>query len=249
MTDAGVIIQARTDSVRFPQKVLKLIEGKPMLWHVIKRAKAIGVPTIVATSSRTTDDIITQIADESNISYFRGSDNDVLDRYYNAAKAFSFDIIVRVTADCPLLDPDLSRTVLDTLIKRNLDYVRVGESFPDGLSTEAFTFATLQTVWCDAKLQSEREHVTPYIYKNPEKFRMFQIISPNNVGHYRLSVDYPDDLEFVRAIYSELYQGNVFHMKEIFSLLERKPHLTKMNASHMRNEGYEKSLREDRLPG
>ena len=242
----GVIIQARTDSDRFPNKVLKKIEGKPMLWHVIERCKKMNLPIIVATSNRSIDDSIVEISHMCNVKNFKGSADDVLDRFYHAAKNFSLDLIIRLTADCPLIDPKESIKVVDVLQKGEFDYAGLdGKKYPDGLDTEGFTFETLEKAWKNSDLLSQREHVTPYIKDPNNGFKISIIPSPQDLSKYRWTVDYPDDLEFVKMIYRELNHGKPFYMNDILNLLKKKPHLTKINSSHTRNEGYLTSLRKD----
>ena len=169
-----VIIQARTDSRRLPGKVLLKIEGKPMLWHVINRIKKINVKEmIVATTGRKIDDDIVTIANNFGLKSYRGKTNDVLDRFYCAAKESNAEIIIRITADCPLIDPNESKKVLKKFISGKYDYAsNDSETYPNGLDTECFTFKALEDAWKGAKLKSEREHVTPYIWKNPKRFKI-----------------------------------------------------------------------------
>lgn len=242
---AAVIIQARTDSSRFPNKVLQNLANKPMLWHVIERSKGLNIPVIVATTKRDLDKLIVQIAKDCDVNFFRGSGDDVLDRYYCAAKEFSLDFIIRITADCPLIDPKVSIKVLNTLLNQKVDYVGTDNSYPDGLDTEGFTFETLQKTWTRTNLRSQREHVSPYMTEPSNGFKIMRISAYKNFGKHRWTVDYEDDLQFVRRIYSELYKGQIFHMEEILKLLEKKPELLRINSGHLRNEGYAKSLKED----
>lgn len=241
----AIIIQARTDSERFPNKVLQKINDKPVLWHVIERCKPLDIPIIVSTTNRSIDDPIIEITKDCNVNFFRGSTNDVLDRFYQTAKSFSLDFIIRITADCPLIDSIESNKVLEILKTGNYDYVALDDTtYPDGMDTEGFSFTALKKAWDESKLSSEKEHVTPYI-KNPQNnFTNFLIKSKNNYSQYRLTVDYPDDLELIQNIYSELYSKNIFHLNEIITLLEKKPNLL-INSSHVRNDGYAKSLRND----
>ena len=242
----AIIIQARCDSERFPKKILKKIEKNPVLWHVIERCKKMNLPIVVNTSERSIDDPIVKVAHDCGVNFFRGSPMDVLDRYYQTAKKFSVDLIIRITADCPLIDPIESLKVVEALKTGKYDYVALdGTKYPDGLDTEGFTFTALSNAWNNAQLKSEREHVTPFIKKSINGLRMRVISVSKNLSHHRWTVDYPDDLKFVQLVYSELYQGDVFHMDDILELLEKKPELMKINYHHIRNEGYLKSLKED----
>jgi len=242
----GIIIQARCDSARFPEKVLQKIEGHSMLWHVIQRCIATNFPVIVSTTNRKIDDPIIDIALSCNVNYFRGSVNDVLDRFYQTAKQFNLDGIIRITADCPLIDPNESKKVGLKLKTKQFDYVGLnGKKYPDGLDTEGFTFQTLENIWKNAKLKSEREHVTPYLKKNKKNFKI-QIIEPkSDLSKFRFTVDHPDDLEFVRKIYSELYKKDIFYLHDILDFLKNHPETLAINSSHKRNQGYIKSLLKD----
>lgn len=242
-----IIIQARTDSRRFPKKVLAIVKGKPLLWHVINRVKQMNHDKIVvATTSRKIDDKIVEIAKMSNVKYFRGKTNDVLDRFFKTAKKYDADIIVRITADCPLIDPIESNKVIDRFLTGKYDYVTSDdETYPKGIDTECFSFTLLKKAWKNAKLKSEREHVTPYIWKRPNKFKIGKIYNSNPIKQ-RWVVDYKDDLVFVKKIYEKLYMNSkVFVMKDILKILKKEPQLLKINQDHDPNEGYNLSLKND----
>lgn len=247
----GAIIQARTNSTRLPKKVIKIIEGKPVLWHVIERVKRVRNinKVILATTDKKEDDILEKIAKKLNIPVFRGSENDVLDRYYQTAKVFRIDPIVRITADCPLLDPKVVEKVVDFYLKGNYDYVSNVHppTFPDGLDVEVFSFKTLKKIWEKAKLSSEREHVTSYISNHPWMFKTGNVRSPKDLNYLRLVLDEKEDLILIRKIYKELYNKNPFFgLEEILELFRRKPELIKINQDIKRNEGYLESLKEDK---
>jgi len=245
--EIGIIIQARCDSGRFPKKILQKINGRSILWHVIERIKNIDVPVFVATTTRSIDESIIDIAKECNVKFFQGSTNDVLDRFYQTARKFSINNIIRITADCPLIDPNESKKVIKKLLEGNYDYVALDDStYPDGLDTEGFTFDALEKCWTCAKLPSEREHVTPYI-KNPQNnFKQYAIKFNKNYSQYRLTVDYSDDLDLIKKIYSQLYTGEIFYINDIIDLINKNPQLSEINSSHIRNEGYTKSLKNDK---
>lgn len=232
-------------SSRLPGKVMADIAGWPMLFHVvsrIRRAKRINL-VAVATSIHVSDDPIVNFCREHNISCFRGSEDDVLDRFYQAAKHFQADIIVRLTADCPLHDPAVIDRVVEALLEGNADFVSGGmkTTYPDGLDAAAFSIEVLGRVWREAELKSDREHVTSYIHKNPGTFRLKTIRHAEDLSHLRWTVDEPRDLEFVRTIYSHM--GDAFWgMKEILDLLKLHPELNRINTGITRNEGYLLSL-------
>lgn len=249
-TNCIIIIQARSDSKRLPGKVLSYIEGKPLIWHVINRAKRMKRgQVIVATTTRKLDGDIVRIANRAGVRCFRGKTNDVLDRFFEAAIKFKANTIVRITADCPLIDPYEGDKVVTKFLTGNYDYVsNDSKTYPNGLDTECFSFDALKKAWKEAKLKSEREHVTPYIWKNPEKFKIGTIHNSNKtrLSHLRWSVDYADDLDFVRQVYSKLHTNRrIFLMKDILHLLKKEPNLAKINAKHKRNEGYLISLKND----
>jgi len=221
-----------------------------MLWHVIRRVKEMKCgKIIVATTKRKMDDEIINIAKSLHVNTFRGETNNVLDRYYKASMRFNGDIIVRITADCPLIDPNESRKIVDKFLEGGYDYVSNGsQTYPNGVSTECFSFYSLEKAWNESRLRSEKEHVTPYIWKNPDKFRIFILHRKDKkkLNHLRWSVDYKDDLEFVRKIFSKLYKNNrIFKMNDVLRLLKKNPELSKINSQHDNNEGYKISLKKD----
>ncbi len=242
------IVQARMTSSRLPGKVLMEICREPILHHVVARLKASRMITriVVATSVDATDDTIGRWCDGNSIDVFRGSLDDVLDRYYNAAKAFGAKTIVRITADCPLLDPGVVDEVIGEFLSGAYDYASTGGRYPDGLDTEVFSFEALERAHAEAKLASEREHVTPYIWKHPGEFRLSSIRCEEDLSHMRWTVDDPEDFLFVTKVYEGLYgDKKVFDMNDILAFLKKRPELSEINSGTLRNEGYAKSLRED----
>jgi len=245
------IIQGRMSSRRLPGKVLMHIAGSPLLAHVIRRAEAAEVfdSVVFATSTDPADDPVAAYCAMSGYACFRGDLNDVLERYFQAAKSYRADVITRLTADCPLLDPAVIRTVAQMFDSTHHDYVSnaIERTYPDGLDTEVFSIAALTRARNEAKLPSEREHVTPYIYKHPELFRIKHITQKQDLSSLRWTVDERRDLEFVRAVFAELGNG-IFGQEEILALLARKPELTSINADIACNEGYHRSLHEESFP-
>ena len=245
------IIQARMGSKRLPDKILKLLDDKntvlDFLLNQISSSKLLN-KVIIATTTLDEDDVLENYAKKMKIDCFRGSCEDVLDRYYQCAKKFSLSTIIRITSDCPLIDPKQSMKVLKELLANNDDYVSLDDkTYPDGLDTEVFTFIALEKAWKNAKLKSEREHVTPFLYNPDNNFKIKKIPYKKNLSNLRWTVDYDDDLEFVRRIYSYLYKKQIFFMEDILELLEKNPELKKINSSHSRNEGYAKSLEDDKI--
>lgn len=242
------LIQARMTSSRLPGKVLQDIGGCPMLLRVVDRAKQAKTIDIVAviTSTHESDDAIEQCCNENGIQVFRGNLDDVLDRYYQAAIHFHADAIVRITADCPLLDPAISDLVVEAFKNGNYDYVSnaIECTYPDGLDTEVFHFDALKRAWQSADLKSEREHVTAYIYKHPEIFRLGMVKHSEDYSALRWTVDIQADLDFVRAVYA-YFDGKNFDMTEILHFMKEHPEVSSINAGQLRNEGYQKSLADD----
>ena len=242
------LIQARMSSTRLPGKVLQDISGIPMLLRVVERANQAKTfdQVAVITSTHDSDDVIKICCRENGILCFRGNLDDVLDRYYQATLHFKADVIVRITADCPLLDPEIIDQVVRTFQSGNYDYVSntIECTYPDGLDVEIFDFAALEKAWRDAKLKSEREHVTAYIYKRPELFRIGCVKHEEDLSAHRWTVDTPQDLAFVRAIYDH-FKSKSFGMREIFDFLKQNPEIAGLNAGQIRNEGYLKSIQED----
>ena len=240
------LIQARMGSSRFPGKVLEDLCGKPMLWRVMERVRRSARidRIVVATTDREIDDPVARFCEEGKVACFRGSEEDVLDRFYQAAKANHADVIVRITADCPLIDPAVIDKILERFERGDCDYVSniFRYTYPDGLDTEVFSFAALERAWLEARKPSEREHVTPYL--RTEKFRTANVESevPVAPGRYRWTVDHPADLEFVRKVYAAFSGNGDFGFKQVFDLLKERPDLATIQVETISNEGYYKSL-------
>lgn len=244
------IVQARMGSTRLPQKVAKPILGKPMLVHQIERVKqARRIDKIViATTVKGEDDIVARMAQEAGAECFRGSESDVLDRYYQAAKKASADIVIRITGDCPLSDPRVIDETIDYFLKnkKDIDYTSKPTNYPEGLDMEIFPFGVLERAWNEATKPSEREHVTPYIYNHPEIFRVRQWQSgAEDFSTMHWSVDTGEDFEFVTKVFEGLYlQKPDFSKDDVIALLNKEPHLLK-GKEGTGYEGYAKSLKED----
>lgn len=245
-----VIIQARMGSSRLPGKVLMPLGGKPSVQHVIERARLIrGVDEVVlATSVSACDDPLVAFCQSFGVPVMRGSEDDVLDRYYQAAKAAQADVVMRITGDCPLLDPDESSKVLELFLSSEADYVSNTNPpmLPDGLDTEAFRFKTLETAWKMATKKSEREHVTLYIFTRPEQFRVESVKQEVDVSGSRWTLDEDRDYRMLSAVYAELTLRKQFGtLQEVLAVLRDHPWIAQLNGSIARNEGLKKSLRED----
>ena len=248
MKQVVAIIQARMGSTRLPGKVFREACGRPLLWHLIYRlGKARTVEDIVlATSTLGEDKILTDKAQEWGVKAFAGSPDDLLDRYYQAAKKYDADPFLRITGDCPLIDPQIVDRVVGEFLSGDYDVVGTDETFPDGLDTSICSFQALEKAWREAALPSEREHVGPYIIKHPELFKVKAISYPVNLSHLRWTVDQEEDLILVRQVFGRLFrEGEIFYTEDILKLLEKEPHLLEINSHIVRNEGYLKSLEED----
>lgn len=231
-----VIIQVRMKSTRLPGKVLKNIAGKPILAHVIERLKDARLvdEIVIATTTKDEDRTILKFANESRVKSFAGSEEDVLDRYYQAAKRCEADVIVRITSDCPLIDPGVVDKIIAFYLKYRgtVEYVSnfLKRSYPRGLDTEVFCFEVLETAWQQSKEPYQREHVTPYVYEHPEIFRLVNVENNEDLSHMRWTVDEARDLEFVKEVYKRLYkEGKNFLMEDILTLLRKEPQLMEIN--------------------
>lgn len=248
------LIQARTGSTRLPGKIFMEFSGKPDLFHVYNRAKKSKMidKVIIATTDEKSDDKVFEYCKKENIECFRGSEDDVLDRFYQCCKQQGLseqDIVVRITADCPLIDPFIIDEVIDYFLNNDFDYVSnaIEPTYPDGLDTEVFTFLVLKKSWEEAKLPSEREHVTPYIRNNEPLFKIGSFKNSTDLSHYRWTLDEIEDYQLINIIYETLYsQDDVFITKDILLLIKNNPQLNEINNKYARNEGYLKSLEADK---
>lgn len=231
----GCIVQARIGSTRLPKKVLLAINpSETVLSFGIKQIQQCNLidKVVIATTDLREDDELVEYIKKFNMPVFRGSSMDVLERYYQCAKKFSFSIIIRITSDCPLIDPTIVDEIISNFInnKNSFDYasnVHPQRTFPHGSDIEIFTFEALETAWKEAKKPSEREHVTPYLYNN-KKFKLFNHTSKNDLSNFRWTVDYLEDLELVRQIILKI-QARPILINDILTLLSENPELKKIN--------------------
>ncbi len=241
------IIQARMGSTRLPGKVLLPLGDTTVLGHTmrqVKKAEKIG-KVIIATSTEKDDDRIEAYCKETGIEVFRGSSNDVLDRYYKAAIAYGAENIARITADCPLIDPAVIDRVATEYEKGECDYISTGRvisTFPDGMDTEIFSFGALKTAWQEAKLPSEREHVTTFIWNHPERFRVIEVKNDRDLSSVRVVLDEERDYQVIKKI---ILQVPELSMKSVVHYIEAHSKVAKINDSIVRDEGYFKSLKQD----
>ena len=244
------IIQARMSSKRLPGKVLLPLCGYPVIEHVVRRVKECKkINTIVvATSKSKADWPIVNWCKKNKINFFQGSLNDVLDRYYKASILFKADIIVRVTGDCPVIDPKILDEVIIRFKKKNYDFYSLGGNFPDGLDCQVFTFKALKKSSIEAKLKSDREHVGTYIENtNRNSFKIGAYKKFKKLSHHRWTIDEPRDYKFLKKIFDKLFKNfnENFYTKEILKLLKKEPKLLKINSGIVRNAGYKKSIKLD----
>ncbi|WKZ26170.1 MAG: glycosyltransferase family protein [Candidatus Paceibacterota bacterium] len=242
------IVQARISSTRLPGKILKEINRKPMLWYVLERLKKSEKidKIVLATSDHEDDNEVIEFCRGNNQNYFRGSLNDVLKRFADCAREYpEFDTIVRVTGDCPLIDPEVVDEVVSAFKKEKADYASnaLKETYPDGIDVEVFTRKSLLESDEEAKLGSEREHVTLYIRNNP-KYKKVNIENDQDLSKFRLTVDNPEDFEVIKFLIENY--GYELEFKEYCDLLLENPEVMAKNAKIVRNEGLLKSLKEDK---
>ncbi|MDO8620290.1 MAG: glycosyltransferase family protein [bacterium] len=234
----AILIQARMGSTRLPGKSMKLLSGKPLLWHVVarcKRAKKADV-VVVATSRNSEDDAILKFCASENIPCYRGSHDNVLSRYYETAKHLGAETIIRITSDCPLIDPALIDQCIEAFEKGGVDYVsnvNPVRTFPRGLDVEVFSFNALSRAHKEATADYEREHVTPYLWQN--KNNQFTIGEPivatsSYLRPYRLCVDYQEDFDVVERIYREFYEeGEIIPTLSAIAFLDTHPEVASLN--------------------
>ncbi len=247
ITKVTAIIQARMTSTRLPGKVLKQVLGKPLLSYLVERLSRVQRidQIMVATTKNRTDDPIERLVTNLSIPVFRGSEANVLDRFYQAAKTVQAEHILRITADCPLIDPVLIDELIEFYHREKFDYASNCDppSLPDGLDAEVFSFDVLAKAHANAKLPSEREHVTPYIRNHPDKFKIGNLAYSPDLSHLRWTVDEPDDFILVRELIESIYPlKSDFNMGDVLAQLQKSPSLCQINAHIQRNEGAIKSL-------
>ena len=246
----GCIIQARMGSTRLPGKAMLDVENdKTVLYFVIKQLQNCKLidKIIVATTTLEDDNKIANFSKDLGIDCFRGSSNNVLDRYYQCAKEYSIFTIVRIPSDKPLIDPEIVDNVVSMFRNNSYDYITnfvSNPTFPSGTEVEIFSINALKKVWEKAKLPSEKEHVTPYFVNHKDEFKITHIENSENLSHLRWAVDRIEDLKLVRKIVSKIKKRPII-MKDIIDLFAREPELVEINKNVNRKEGELKSLKED----
>jgi spore coat polysaccharide biosynthesis protein SpsF len=248
------IIQARMGSTRLPGKILMPISGKPLLWHIVQRLASVSKidKVIIATSDSSFDDPVIAMAADNGISIYRGSEMDVLERFHDAAELYKADHVIRVTGDCPLVDPQIIEKLIGLYFGSDYDLCGVAcgagmvyqtevKRFPDGLDAEIFSMKTLSEAHQNAKSKLHREHVTPYIWKNEEQYSVGALHpEKEDYSQHRWTVDNEEDFKLIRWIYEVLYsRDKLFTFNDILKLLSTNPLKNKLNKHLIGEEGYE----------
>ncbi len=228
------IVQARMGSTRLPGKILMDLAGETVLARVVRRScrAALVDQVVVATSVSTKDDKVVSECVRLGVEHFRGSETDVLDRYYHCAEAFSAQTVIRITADCPVIDPALVDLTICAFRQKPCDYASnaLVPSYPRGLDVEVFTMSALTRAWHDARKPYEREHVTPYLYEHPELFRLISVNAGRNHSDLRWTLDTVEDLKLLRAIHARLGERDDFCWQDVLQIVEREPQLCLINS-------------------
>ena len=240
-----LIVQARMGSTRLPGKIAMDIGGHSMLARVVSRARRARTitRTIVATTTSAADHGVPAMADALGVEVFRGDEDDVLDRYYAAARATHADVVVRVTADCPLIEPDILDKVVRAFVSATppADFAAntLRRTYPQGLDVEVASFAAIERAWRDARRPYQRSHVFPYLYENPQTFRLLGV-TDDDADHstMRWTVDTAADLAFVRAVYARFGNELFVGWRDVVALLDREPDLLEINA-HVQHKALE----------
>lgn len=229
----GIITQARMTSTRLPGKIFMEVKNKPLLQYHIERLKQTGLEIAIATTTNLTDDCVFDFANANSVKVHRGSENNVLSRYYEAAAKFGYDIIIRVTSDCPLIDPHLIRNGVEKYLKLNNPnlYMSVGveRTFARGFDFEIFSFQSLEEAYRSAIEESDIEHVTPYIWRNRSgKIELYHVKQTENNSNFRITVDTAEDFELIKILIEE-YNADALSHVEIENILKTHPELVAIN--------------------
>ncbi len=249
-----IVVQARTGSTRLPRKILKPILGKSLLYRQMERILAAEeqFDCVVATTTDSEDDAVVDICERNDFEFFRGHPTDLLDRHYRAAKEFNADTVAKIPSDCPLIDPRIIDKVIRFYRENQDKYDFVSNlhpaGYPDGNDVEIMPMEVLKKAWLEAKKEHEREHTTPYIWDNTDKFRIGNVEWETGLDYsmsHRFTIDYQEDYEFIKRIYEELYPKNpIFSLEDILNLLKEKPEIYKINEKYAGVNWYRNNLDE-----
>lgn len=248
------LIQARTSSSRFPKKILMTLGGKTLLERMFERVLSASETgnVVVATTTDSDDNIIKDICIENKIKVYRGHPSDLLDRHFKAALEYDADAVVKIPSDCPLIDPNIITKVIKYYSDNSGTYDYVSNlhpaTYPDGNDVEVMSMSALKIAWENASKDFEREHTTPYIWENTDKFRIGNVEWETGLDYsmsHRFTIDYMEDYLFIKTIYDELYNSNPdFSLIDILNLLERKPEIKKINEKFIGVNWYRNHLNE-----
>jgi len=246
METVVAILQARMGSTRLPGKVLRQVLGRPLLWYEIerlRRCRAID-KIVLATSDQPADNPLAEFGREMGLDVYRGAENDVLDRYTQAARLHDAGHIMRVTGDCPLIDPDICTRVVQRYFDTGADYVVTSQEFAEGLDCEVFSRRMLELAWAEARLGSEREHVTLFFHNNADRFQLHELENGRDDSWCRITVDEPEDFELVRNVLEALYPklGPEMNFDDVRKYLDEHPEIQAINKHIVRNQGLALSL-------
>jgi spore coat polysaccharide biosynthesis protein SpsF len=239
------IIQARLSSTRLPGKVMTTFSGNTLLGHILERlsfAKSLSA-VVVATTDSKRDDTLVEWLEKKGVAYYRGSESDVLNRYYEAAEKFGARHIARITSDDPFKDPKIIDAVAELYFSEKLDFAYNNHppTFAEGLDTEIFSMDALRTAEKASADPFEREHMTQYLYRHPEKFRQKNLANPVDFSHHRWTIDTEKDLDLAKKVYDDLYMpGRIFLAEDILRLIEKKPEIAQINMDVTRSAMYKK---------
>ncbi len=248
------VIQARTGSSRLPNKIFLPLCYKTLLYRMYERVAASKLKgtIVIATTTDISDDKVEELCKDYQLNCFRGHPTDLLERHFQTAKLFSADVVVKIPSDCPLIDPNVIDKVLQFYTDNSEKYDYVSNlhpaTYPDGNDVEVMSFAALQNAWENAKLELEREHTTPYLWENPDKFRIANVVWETGIDYsmsHRFTIDYEKDYNFIKQVYDELYPiNNKFTLEDILDLLDRKPEIKKINEEYCGVNWYRNHLDE-----
>ena len=246
--NVGIIIQARLGSKRLPNKITKKILNKRIIEYLIERLRKFfkSIPIIISTTNLSEDKLIVDIAKNYNLKFFCGKTDDVLNRFYETTKKFNINNIVRITSDCPLVEPKIIQKIIKFYLKNSYTHVYSGQSFAEGLDCEIFSFEALKNANFNAKKKSEREHVTLY-FKN-QNFKRFSLENNKDESKYRIVLDYPEDFEVIKKIIEKLYpiHGSNIAFAHIKEFLDSNSQIFEINNKIRRNDGLLKSLEDEK---
>ncbi len=248
------VIQARTGSSRLPNKILLPLANKPLLYRMFERVAASKMcgTIVIATTTDKSDDVVENLCNKFNMIYYRGHPTDLLDRHYQAALKYNADAVVKIPSDCPLIDKSVIDKVLNYYLE-NLNYFDYVSNlhpatYPDGNDVEIMSFKALSDAWENANRELEREHTTPYLWENPDKFRIGNVVWETGLDYsmsHRFTIDYEKDYNFIKQVYDELYSVNpIFTLNDILDLLDRKPEIKKINEEYCGVNWYRNHLDE-----